>query len=318
MIAVADLVKTSRIPGNFFAPDAYVQGDIELGLLENREGARLMAIPEVLIEGIYAALEEEVGSAKSLVLFECGKWWGKTFYRRFNEEVSNYYETPLADMEMAEFVQCLKQCWKTHGWGTIDLDVNYYQQGFLVVKVWNAIFAQAAKPEKRPLCFTEAGLLSGFFSQLTGQDLHCVQTTCESLGAECNHFVLGLQDRVSVAEAWLEEGHDHNTIMERLCGTQPGKVSEPSEVAQVSEESLQLENLEQIVSPDQLDIPESDPPSAVMDEPEMLDSLFPPESESSEQLDDAKPLAQPMSSELPQEYNLENFDEPMSSDPANS
>ena len=56
-----------------------------------------------------------------------------------------------------------------------------------------------------------------FFSQLTGQDLHCVQTTCESMGADRNHFVLGKQERVKPAEAWLDEKHDHATIMERLC-----------------------------------------------------------------------------------------------------
>ena len=38
MITVADLLQTSRMPGNFFAPDAYVQGDIELGL--NRKPSR--------------------------------------------------------------------------------------------------------------------------------------------------------------------------------------------------------------------------------------------------------------------------------------
>jgi uncharacterized protein len=37
------------------------------------------------------------------------------------------------------------------------------------------------------------------------------------MGAECNHFVLGLPDRVKRAEAWLQENHDHADIMNRLC-----------------------------------------------------------------------------------------------------
>jgi hypothetical protein len=225
MIAIADLLKEPRLPGNYFAPDAYVQGDVESGLIENRRGTRLLALPQVMLQAIYAGLEQETGQASGLVLFKCGRWWGKNFYRRFAEEVSEYYSKPLAEMEMLELLQCLKQCWKTYGWGTFDLELNYYQQGFLVVKVWNSAFAEAAPPSTRPMCFAEAGILSAFFSQLTGRDLHCVQTSCESLGAECNYFLLGLAERLKAAEAWLEEQQDHATIMERLC---PSKTSEAS------------------------------------------------------------------------------------------
>lgn len=217
MISVADLVKDSSSFGNYFAPDVYIQGNFEAGLIENRFGARLIALPEIFLQSIYAALEEEVGKSSGLVMFKCGRWWGKNFYRRFAEEVSGYYSKNLAQMEMVEFLQCLKQCWKTHGWGILDLDVNHYQQGFLVAKVHNSVFASAASTVDEPVCFVEAGILSAFFSQLTGRDLHCIQTSCESQGAECNHFVLGLSNRLQPVETWLKEKLDHNTIMERLC-----------------------------------------------------------------------------------------------------
>ena len=222
MIAVADLVKDKYLPGNYFAPDAYIQGDYESGLIENRQGARLIALPESLTQAIYAGLEQETGQATGIVMFNCGRWWGKNFYRRFVEEVGKYYGRPLAEMEMAEFIQCLKECWKTHGWGTFELDVSFYEQGFLVVKVCNSAFAAAVPPGAiKPSCFAEAGILSAFFGQLTGRDLHCIQTTCESLGATSNMFVIGLRERVDAASAWLEEGHEHSVIMERLSNSQP-------------------------------------------------------------------------------------------------
>lgn len=216
MINVADLLKDKHFPGNYFAADAYVKGDFESGLLENRRGDRLLALPETLVQAIYAGLEEEIGQASSAVLFNCGRWWGKNFYVRFVEEVSEYYGKALAEMEMVEFLQCLKQCWKTHGWGTFDLDVNYYQQGFLIVKIKNSPFAAAAPTGKRPACSLEAGILSILFSQLTGRELHCVQTACESLGSDCNYFILGLLQRLKPVEAWLEEEQDHETVMKRL------------------------------------------------------------------------------------------------------
>jgi uncharacterized protein len=222
MITVADLLKDGPLPGNYFAPDAYVQGDYESGLIENRKGTRLIALPEVLLQSIYAGLEKEVGQASGIVLANCGRWWGKNFYRRFVEELSEYHGRPLAEMQMVEFIQCLKQCWKTYGWGTIELNLDFYQQGFLVVKIWNSAFAQSApKGGKTPVCFAEAGILGAFFSQLTGRTLNAVQTTCESLGAECNHFVLGLPERLQPVTPWLEEGHDHATIMKRLASSKP-------------------------------------------------------------------------------------------------
>jgi hypothetical protein len=216
MIAVADLLKNQRLPGNYFAPGAYITGDFESGLIENRRGDRFLALPEVLIQGIYAGLEKEVGPSSGVVLFNCGRWWGKNFYVRFLEEVSDYYGKPLAEMEMVEFLQCLKQCWKAQGWGLLDLNLDPYQQGFLVVTVQHSPFAAAAPQGKRPMCFMEAGILSAFFSQLTGRQLHCVQTSCESLGANCNHFILGLSDRLKLVEVWLSEGQRHESILKLL------------------------------------------------------------------------------------------------------
>lgn len=216
MISVANLVQEKTLKGNYFAPSAYVQGDYELGLLETRLGSRLIALPEVLLQGIYAGLEEEIGQATGIVLYNCGRWWGKSFYRRFLQEVSEYYEMPLAQMEMAQFLSCLKQCWKTHGWGVIDFNFDYYPQGFIVVNTVNSPFAKAAPQDKGFACQPEAGILSSFFSQLTGEELGCIQLSCESMGAESNYFVIGLEERVKLAKAMSEEGHDHSIIMDRL------------------------------------------------------------------------------------------------------
>jgi hypothetical protein len=219
VITVADLLKEQRLPGNYFAFDAYIQGDFESGLVENRRGDRLIALPETLIQAIYAGLQHEIGPSAGIALLNCGRWWGKNFYTRFVEQVSEYYGKPIAEMEMVEFLQCLKQCWKTHGWGVFDLDLNYSSQGFLVVKITNSAFAQQAPKGDSPACFLEAGILSAFFSQLTGRELRCVQITCESLGADSNQFVLGLADRVKPVEAWVAEQVDFETIMNQLCGS---------------------------------------------------------------------------------------------------
>lgn len=217
MISVADLLINNRVPGNYFASDVYVRSELELGLLENRRGERLLAIPETLIQAVYAGLDKETGQASRLVLFNCGKWWGKNFYTRFREELTDYYGQALADMSMAEFLQCLQQCWAVHGWGKIELDHSLQSRGFLITKIWNSPFARLAPQVKRPVCHLEAGILSAFMSHLTGRDLHCIQTSCESLGADCNRFVIGIPKRIEPAEAMVEQKMSHDAILERLC-----------------------------------------------------------------------------------------------------
>ncbi|MBE9144569.1 V4R domain-containing protein [Planktothrix mougeotii] len=220
MIEITNLLSKPQLPGNYFAYNAYIKGDLELGLLENRLGSRLLGLPLTLLQAIYTGLEQETGQATPLVLFNCGRWWGKNFYVRFCEETSEYYGKAVAQMEMIEFIQCLQQCWKTHGWGTFDLDARYTNTGFLILMTKNSPFASAASHvPQHPACFLEAGVFSSFFSRLTGRDLHCVQTTCESMGADCNYFILGLSNRLQAVEAWVDEGKDHETILKQLCET---------------------------------------------------------------------------------------------------
>ncbi|NJL84938.1 MAG: 4-vinyl reductase [Leptolyngbyaceae cyanobacterium SM1_1_3] len=216
MISVADLVAENRLPGNYFASDVYVRGTLEFGLLENRRGNRLLALPETLIKGIYAGLEQETGQASKLVLLNCGRWWGKNFYARFCDELSDFYKRPLADLTMAEFLQALQQCWHTHGWGGINLDPAYQSKGFLGIQIFSSPYAQYAPPSQQPVCYLEAGILQAFFGQLTGRELSCVQLTCEALGADYNYFVLGLEHRLKPAAAMVAAGKSYTEVMAAL------------------------------------------------------------------------------------------------------
>lgn len=216
MISVRDLLLNDRLPANYYASDVYVRGDLEMGLLESRRGDRLLALPETLIQAIYSGLNKETGQASRLVLFNCGRWWGKNFFNRFRDEVSDYYGTPLVEMQMAEFLQALKQCWITYGLGKLNLDQTYHDRGFLIVETHHSPFARLATDAELPSCFLEAGVLSSIFSQLAARDLHCVQTRCESMGAESNLFVIGLQKRLEPAEVLVEKQLDHESILPRL------------------------------------------------------------------------------------------------------
>lgn len=216
MISVADLLVDNRLPSNYFASDVYIRGTLELGLLENRRGDRLLALPDALMKSIVSGLNQETGQATKYVLRNCGQWWGKNFYARFCEELSEYYQKGVADLSMIEFVKALQECWRTHGWGVLTFNTDYQMKGFLVIEIKNSPFTRHSIQSNQPSGALECGVLQAFFSQLTGRDLTCVQTSCESLGADRNRFVLGLASRLEAAEALVQEGQPHPAIMQML------------------------------------------------------------------------------------------------------
>ena len=216
MISVADLLVDNPLTGNYFASEVYVNGLLELGLLQNRRGDRLLALPESLIRGIYIGLAQETGQAAQRILFNCGCWWGRNFHARFCEELTDYYGKPCADLSITEFLRLLQICWQTHGWGKINLDQTYQQAGFLIVETWNSPFTLHEPKTNQPMGFLECGILQSFFSQVSEQDLGCVQTTCESLGADRNRFILGVEKRLKSARTMVKAARSHLEIMQTL------------------------------------------------------------------------------------------------------
>ncbi|GAB4210862.1 MAG: hypothetical protein OHK0012_02240 [Synechococcales cyanobacterium] len=207
----------TAIPSNYYAPSVYVQGDLESGLLSSRRGDRLLALPQPLIEAIYSGLEYETGQAMKLVLRHCGRMWGKEFFRRFANELTDYHHKSLTELEMGVFLQNLQQAWKTHGWGTFAIDWSYQDQGLLVVHIQNSPFTALFPADvPRPMGYLEAGMLATWFSQLTGRELNCVQTTSMVLGAPVDTFVITAAERLKDAETWVDNGQTHDQVVQQL------------------------------------------------------------------------------------------------------
>lgn len=212
-----DTLLHQPVPTDYFAPGAYVQGDLELGTLSNRRGNRLVAIPEHLVRGIEAGLVQEIGKATPLVLQRCGRHWGQHLFARLAEELAEYYGKPLADLTMQEFIYCLTRCWQVHGWGQLHLDWSYSAQGLILVSIYNSPWVRPHIGTGQPAAHVEVGLLEVLFRQLTGREVQCVQIACVSLGHGMNQFLIGLPERLQPVVDWVQSGMDTATILQRLA-----------------------------------------------------------------------------------------------------
>jgi predicted hydrocarbon binding protein len=86
----------------------------------------------------------------------------------------------------------------------------------LGVEIWHSPFTAAAPQGQKPSGDLERGILEIFFTQLTGRELRCAQTSCTAKGDDCNRFILGLEKRLAPVEGMVANGQAHQAIMQTL------------------------------------------------------------------------------------------------------
>lgn len=231
MTTLQEILQDQILPGHCFSPAYYIRPDIHTGMLTSRGGYRLAAFPMPLLEALYWGLRYETGQAARVILYNCGRNWGEEFFRRFEDELSRYHNQPLRELPIGILLDALSDLWATHGWGRLTLDFSAGEQGVVQASVRNSGFALAVRnsfgPEetstpREPGGYLEAGVLASLFSLLSGRELICVQTTCESLGADQSRFLIGTAQRLHSCEEWVRKGMSHDEILDRLTATPGG------------------------------------------------------------------------------------------------
>ncbi|WP_246828982.1 hypothetical protein [Synechococcus sp. PCC 7502] len=173
-------MRRDTVPANYFNPRAYVKANPATGLLYTRQGKRLIAIPEILVQSIHQTLLSEAGDAASMAFYTFGYSWGKSFYERIKKEIEIYYETSIAQMNAAEFFAVVQEVWGVHGLGKINVDFTAAKQGLLIVTIENSGISASQNDQKESKEFSvEAGFLSGWFSANTRQELNAIATDWE-------------------------------------------------------------------------------------------------------------------------------------------
>ncbi len=201
------LSQTQRelIPSNYFSPRAYIQSDPASGLLSNRRGTRLIAIPEMLIASIHETLLEEVGEAASMAFYTFGFSWGKSFYERARKEIEVYYQTAIAQINAPEFFAILQELWGVHGLGKIMVDFSNAKAGLLLVTIENSGLSKMDSNSESKSFSTEAGFLGGWFSALTHQDLSACATEWDcDLGR--TQYLIAAKTQIAEIESNLQKG----------------------------------------------------------------------------------------------------------------
>jgi predicted hydrocarbon binding protein len=207
----------SPIARNFYVEEDYFSLNVRNGVIRSPIGTRIVGIPEELVAGLHAGLEEETGSASAVVLYTCGKWWGKQFAKRHAQEVRHFYNMDAAELPLHFYQQVLRRVWAMYGWGVLDLCYDYRDKGFITVDVHNAMYSEVVGNIGRTSDFIIAGVLAAVVSDLAGRDLECLEIACKSKGDPKCEFIVGMKGRTDVVAAWMKQGRARAEILSAIA-----------------------------------------------------------------------------------------------------
>jgi len=210
------LDSTAAPPRNHYRPEEYFTYNVTNGVIRNTAGTRMLTIPDELISGIHAALDDETGAAAPIVLYNCGRWWGRRFIERHADELRRFYRKEAGEIPLGFFLQVLRHVWSLHGWGRLDLSFELEEHGFIVVHVLNAPYSDTVGNVGRPTEALMAGVLAAVVTHLAGRDLECAQTSCTSKGERQASFLVGTHARVEVVRSWAKQERSHAQIVEAV------------------------------------------------------------------------------------------------------
>ncbi len=205
--------KYPKIQAHYTIED-FFQFDTDRGSITDWNESRNVLVTEEFIIGLIEGLEEEVGSASGVVMYNIGREWGirdadffeKWFKRQYNNEQS------IREMNLLYVLEAWWWPFTSQGWGNWDVDMSEQKNGFMFVNIFDSAVARTLGDVGKPVCHIYAGLLAGFFSRFINKPLNCIEIQCYSMGETYCKFLLGKQNRIDAATFWQNEGANAKDI----------------------------------------------------------------------------------------------------------
>lgn len=188
------------------------------GTITDWNESREILASEDFIVGLIQGLEEEVGSASSVVMYNIGKSWGVKDAQFFNNWFpSEYgYDPSFKQSNLAYVLEAWWWPFISQGWGNWEVDMSEQKNGFMFINIFDSAVARTLGNVGKPVCHLYAGLLAGFFTELIRKQLSCIEIQCYAMGETYCKFLLGKEDRLNAATFWQNEGATARDIEKRL------------------------------------------------------------------------------------------------------
>jgi uncharacterized protein len=221
--------KDLRFEANHLLKQKYPQRHIHYGLKDffsfqtdsgticDWNESRNILVSENFIVGLIAGLEEEVGDASGVLMYNIGQQWGQEDAKFFrNWFVKEYGYEDFSQLNLMYVLEAWWWPFISQGWGNWEVDMSDQKNGFMFINIFDSAVARTLGDVGKPVCHLYAGLFAGFFSDLINKDLGCIEIQCYAMGETYCKFLLGKKDRIDAASFWHNEGATARDIQKKL------------------------------------------------------------------------------------------------------
>ncbi|WP_009633983.1 V4R domain-containing protein [Synechocystis sp. PCC 7509] len=196
----------------------YFHFEGDRGIVTDWNESRNTFASEDFIIGLIEGLEEEVGSASAVVMYNIGYQWGMRDAKFFQQWFEQEYKKNIREVNSVFMLEAWWWPFTAQGWGNWEVDMSEHKNGFMFVNIFDSAVARTLGDVGKPVCHIYAGLFAGFFSDIVKKSLSCIEIQCYSMGETYCKFLLSSKDRVDAANFWHNEGATARDIEKRLRG----------------------------------------------------------------------------------------------------
>jgi len=180
-------------------------------------GRNLLVSVDFII-ALQQGLEQEAGSASTLLMYTLGEQWGRRDAEHFRGWFEPEFQTTMAEANLPFLLETWWWPFTSQGWGKWEVDLTGYStQDFIVVNLYDSAVAKTLGNLGKPVCHLYAGLFAGFFSTVIHKPMSGLEVQCYAMGEKHCKFMLGGQNRINAAQFWLTSGATAQEINQRLA-----------------------------------------------------------------------------------------------------
>jgi predicted hydrocarbon binding protein len=190
---------SSVIPGE----DAVFTGHDDRGL---------PAWPADFLRTILQTLQFECGTAGETLLRKAGKNWGRRLASGFSRRSSTHHGIPFGDLPITHVHVSLASMFERFECGHVEIDFRRHQHGLVELAVTDSLMTASQGGACHP-DYLQAGIFAGFFAELAGTELECLQTDRGLAGSAPARYVIGVPERLNQLTGDERSGQPHDCVI---------------------------------------------------------------------------------------------------------
>lgn len=191
--------------------------DLGQGLVTDAADDRQLYVCEDIVRGIHAALHYEAGEAWALILEHCGRIWGERVFRRLGRAVQAQTRRPPEDLPLSDWLAWVEGWFARSGWGRLRFDLDdAVRHGIVRADLDRSLFVAVLDDQDERVDALVAGVLGAVFSNISGQDLGCVEAACARQGAPRCTFLVSARSRIEAITPRVENGDSLAAVIDAL------------------------------------------------------------------------------------------------------